>query len=117
MNAGLVKEGVQHGSQITSKATQCEVNLGAFFVGRSMCRNAVAMGSSLPPNILGYSPLPPNEITRCKLSVGITEVQPMPSRICCPNNHSIKGISVHDAAIALSEGRALGMCKKCGKEL
>jgi len=41
----------------------------------------------------------------------------MPSRICCPENHLSKGILIHDAAIALSEGRALGLCKKCGKEL
>jgi hypothetical protein len=41
----------------------------------------------------------------------------MPSRICCPENHSTKGISIHDAALALSEGRAIGVCKKCGKEL
>ena len=41
----------------------------------------------------------------------------MPSRICCPNNHSTKGISIHEAAVAISEGRALGVCKKCGKEL
>jgi Protein of unknown function (DUF2934) len=45
------------------------------------------------------------------------EVQPMPSRVCCPDGHSTKGISVHEAAIALSEGRAIGVCKKCGKEL
>jgi hypothetical protein len=41
----------------------------------------------------------------------------MPSRICCPENHSAKGISIHEAAIAVSEGRAIGICKKCGKEL
>ena len=41
----------------------------------------------------------------------------MPSRICCPENHSTKGISIHEAAVALSEGRAIGVCKKCGKEL
>jgi hypothetical protein len=41
----------------------------------------------------------------------------MPSRIRCPNNHPTKGISIHDAAVALSEGRAIGVCKKCGKEL
>ncbi len=41
----------------------------------------------------------------------------MPSRIRCPNNHPTKGISIHGAAVALSEGRALGVCKKCGKEL
>jgi len=41
----------------------------------------------------------------------------MPSRICCPNNHPTKGISIHDAAVALSEGRAIGVCSKCGNEL
>jgi DUF2934 family protein len=41
----------------------------------------------------------------------------MPSRIRCPNNHPTKGISIHDAAVALSEGRTLGVCKTCGKEL
>jgi hypothetical protein len=41
----------------------------------------------------------------------------MSSRICCPDDHSTKGISIHEAAIAVSEGRAIGVCKKCGKEL
>jgi len=41
----------------------------------------------------------------------------MPSRICCPDNHSTKGISIHEAAVALSEGRELGVCKRCGKPL
>lgn len=41
----------------------------------------------------------------------------MSSRICCANNHSPKAISIRDAAIALSEARALGVCKKCGKPL
>lgn len=41
----------------------------------------------------------------------------MPSKICCPDDHATKGISIHDAAIAISEGRAIGACKKCGKEL
>jgi hypothetical protein len=41
----------------------------------------------------------------------------MPSRICCPDDHSTKSISIHEAAIAISEGRALGVCKRCGKEL
>ena len=41
----------------------------------------------------------------------------MPSRICCPDDHQTKGISIHDAAIAVCEGRAIGVCKKCGKEL
>jgi hypothetical protein len=41
----------------------------------------------------------------------------MPSRICCPDDHSTKAISIHQAAIAVSEGRAIGVCKRCGKEL
>jgi len=41
----------------------------------------------------------------------------MPSKICCSDNHTTKGISTHDAAIAISERRAIGACKKCGKEL
>lgn len=41
----------------------------------------------------------------------------MPSRICCPDNHSAKWIPIREAAIAVSEGRAIGVCKKCGKEL
>jgi hypothetical protein len=41
----------------------------------------------------------------------------MPSRICCPDDHSTKAISIHQAAIAVSEGRTIGVCKKCGKEL
>ncbi len=41
----------------------------------------------------------------------------MPSRIRCSNNHPTKGISIHDAAVALSEGRAIGVCKKCGNEI
>lgn len=41
----------------------------------------------------------------------------MPSRICCSENHSTKGISTHEAAIAVSEGRAIGACKRCGKGL
>jgi hypothetical protein len=49
--------------------------------------------------------------------VAMREVQPMPSRICCPDNHSTIGISIYEAAIAVSEGRAIGVCKKCGKEL
>ena len=41
----------------------------------------------------------------------------MPSRICCSENHSTKLIPIHDAAVALSERRPIGVCKKCGKEL
>jgi len=41
----------------------------------------------------------------------------MSSRICCPDNHLTKGISIHEAAIAVSEGRAIGVCKTCGKPL
>jgi Protein of unknown function (DUF2934) len=40
----------------------------------------------------------------------------MPSHIICPKNHSTKGIPIHEAAIALSDGRAIGVCEKCGKE-
>lgn len=49
--------------------------------------------------------------------VAMREVQPMPSQICCPKGHSTKGISIHKAAVDLSEGRAIGVCKKCGKDL
>jgi Protein of unknown function (DUF2934) len=49
--------------------------------------------------------------------MGRQEVEFMPSRICCSDNHATKGISIHDAAIAIAEGRAIGVCKKCGKEL
>lgn len=41
----------------------------------------------------------------------------MPSWISCPNNHSTKSASIQDAAIAISEGRPIGVCKRCGKEL
>ena len=41
----------------------------------------------------------------------------MPSRICCPEEHPTKGISVHHAATAIAEGRPIGACKKCGKPL
>ena len=36
----------------------------------------------------------------------------MPSWIACSNNHSTKSASIQDAAIALSEGRPIGACKK-----
>jgi Protein of unknown function (DUF2934) len=41
----------------------------------------------------------------------------MPSGISCPDGHSTKAIPIHDAAIALSEGREFGVCKKCGEQL
>src|SRR5579872_2912704 len=41
----------------------------------------------------------------------------MASRICCAQGHSTKAISIFDAAVALSEGRPIGACKKCGKPL
>ena len=41
----------------------------------------------------------------------------MPSRISCKENHSTKTLSLHQAAIALSEGQSLGACKKCGSDL
>ncbi len=41
----------------------------------------------------------------------------MPSWISCPNDHSTKSVSIQDAAIAVSEGREIGVCKRCGKPL
>jgi Protein of unknown function (DUF2934) len=41
----------------------------------------------------------------------------MPSKILCPDGHLTRAISTWDAAVALSEGRQIGACKKCGKEL
>lgn len=41
----------------------------------------------------------------------------MASKICCPEGHATKAVSVWEAAVALSEGRAVGACKKCGKGL
>ena len=41
----------------------------------------------------------------------------MPSRISCPDGHSAEGISIHSAAVAVSEGRAIGTCEKCGQQL
>jgi hypothetical protein len=41
----------------------------------------------------------------------------MLSRICCRDDHSTKAVSIYEAAVALSEGRPIGACKKCGKEL
>ena len=41
----------------------------------------------------------------------------MASKFCCPEGHSTKAVSVWEAAVALSEGRAIGACKKCGKAL
>jgi hypothetical protein len=40
----------------------------------------------------------------------------MATKICCPNNHATKTISGWEAAVALSAGEPVGMCKKCGKE-
>jgi hypothetical protein len=68
---------------------------------------------------------PTFRVTGCKLSpCTVTErchraeeAQTMPSRICCRKKHSTKGLSIHDAAIAISEGRAIGECKTCGEEL
>ena len=41
----------------------------------------------------------------------------MPSRISCPSGHSSDGISIHGAAVAVSEQRPLGTCQKCGQPL
>jgi len=41
----------------------------------------------------------------------------MAAKICCPNNHATKAISAWEAAVALSAGKSVGVCKKCGKEL
>src|SRR5215469_1350941 len=41
----------------------------------------------------------------------------MPSRICCADKHPTKGISIWEAAVAASERRPIGFCKKCGKPL
>jgi Protein of unknown function (DUF2934) len=41
----------------------------------------------------------------------------MPSKILCPDGHLARAISIWDAAVALSEGRQIGACKKCGKDL
>ena len=41
----------------------------------------------------------------------------MASKICCANNHASKAVSMWDAAVAVSQGRSIGACKKCGKEL
>jgi hypothetical protein len=41
----------------------------------------------------------------------------MPSWISCPNDHSTKSVSIQQAAIAVCERRAIGVCKKCGREL
>lgn len=41
----------------------------------------------------------------------------MPSWISCPNDHSTKSVSIQDAAIAVSEGREIGVCKRCSKPL
>jgi Protein of unknown function (DUF2934) len=39
----------------------------------------------------------------------------MPSRICCPQGHTTRKIPMRDAAISISESRAIGNCEKCGK--
>jgi Protein of unknown function (DUF2934) len=45
------------------------------------------------------------------------DLKVMPSRICCAEEHPSKGIPVHNAALAIAEGRSIGACKKCGKPL
>lgn len=39
----------------------------------------------------------------------------MPSRITCPQGHTTRKIAARDAAVSLSENRAIGACEKCGK--
>jgi Protein of unknown function (DUF2934) len=41
----------------------------------------------------------------------------MASRICCANDHATKAVSTWNAAVAVSSGKPIGVCKKCGKEL
>lgn len=41
----------------------------------------------------------------------------MPSRISCPQGHATRKIAMRDAAVSLSEDRAIGACEKCGKPL
>ncbi len=41
----------------------------------------------------------------------------MAAKICCPDNHTTKAISAWEAAVALSAGKSLGVCKRCGREL
>lgn len=41
----------------------------------------------------------------------------MPSQICCTGGHATRKISIRDAAIALSQNQAIGVCEKCGKRL
>jgi Protein of unknown function (DUF2934) len=47
----------------------------------------------------------------------VKEAQEMPSKILCPDGHPARAVSIWEAAVALSEGRRIGVCKKCGKEL
>ncbi|MGH9617866.1 MAG: DUF2934 domain-containing protein [Acidobacteriaceae bacterium] len=41
----------------------------------------------------------------------------MASRICCEKYHATKAISAREAAIALSSGKPIGVCSKCGEAL
>jgi hypothetical protein len=41
----------------------------------------------------------------------------MPARISCPQGHATRKIAMRDAAVSLSENRAIGACDKCGKPL
>jgi Protein of unknown function (DUF2934) len=41
----------------------------------------------------------------------------MAAKVCCPNNHATKAVSGWEAAVALSAGKPIGVCKKCGKDL
>jgi len=47
----------------------------------------------------------------------VKQEENMLSWISCPNGHATKSVSIQDAAMALSEGRTIGACKKCGEEL
>jgi len=41
----------------------------------------------------------------------------MPSRICCPQGHATRKVSMRDAAVSIAENRAIGACEKCAKPL
>jgi len=41
----------------------------------------------------------------------------MPSFLYCPGGHRTRSIKIRDAAISLSEGKAIGSCEKHGRQL